>query len=350
MVAMSGSVDSSVAAALLVKQGYEVIGMMMRLWSEPGKEESNRCCTPDAMAVARRVAAKLDIPFYAVDAQNEFYNSVVSYFVDGYAQGITPNPCLVCNRHIRWDYLLNRALAIGASYLATGHYARLKNTEEGRIQLLRGIDRGKEQSYVLYVLNQKQLSNTMFPLGGYTKSAVRQIAAELNLPAADRNDSQDLCFLAGGDYRNFLLRNAPQLETPGPILSRKDETLGQHRGHAFYTIGQRKGLQVSSSRPLYVLDKDVSRNALIVGQKNELGKQELIAKEINWISGHPPVSPVLSQVKIRYKAKKANALVTPLDSNRAHVRFDDPLIDITPGQAAVFYKGEVCLGGGVIQV
>jgi tRNA-specific 2-thiouridylase len=349
VVAMSGGVDSSVAAALLVKQGYEVVGMMMRLWSEPGRQTENRCCTPDAMAQARRVAAHLDIPFYAVDAQEVFHDTVVRFFQDGYAQGTTPNPCLVCNRLIRWEFLLNRALATGADFMATGHYARLRQIATGEVQLLRAVDEAKDQSYVLHVLGQEQLSHALFPLGNYTKAEVRQLARDFGLPVADRAESQDLCFLGADDYRDFLRRNSPEVADPGPILDAQGGVLGQHLGLAFYTIGQRKGLGLASAAPIYVLDKDRERNALIVGPGEELGRSELYADRLNWVTGIARSEPFRSEVKIRYKARYAAALVTPLEAGRAHVLFDEPLRDITPGQAAVFYEGDICLGGGIIQ-
>jgi tRNA-uridine 2-sulfurtransferase len=348
VVAMSGGVDSSVAAALLVSQGYDVIGMMLRLWSEPGSEADNRCCTPDAMALARRVSAKLGVPFYAVDAQEYFHNQVVNYFLDGYTQGVTPNPCLACNRHVRWEYLLNRALALGATHMATGHYARVSIDENGFAQLRQAVDLQKDQSYVLHVLRQEQLQRAAFPLGEYTKAEVRQMARDFGLPVAERSESQDLCFLAKGDYRGFLQRHAPQVENPGPILTQDGRQVGEHQGLAFYTIGQRKGLGIAASQPLYVLDKDLIQNALIVGTNDELGRQELETVGINWISGQPPGDPQRLDVKIRYRAQKAAALVTPLGDDKARVSFEQPVRDITPGQAAVFYEGELCLGGGLI--
>ena len=346
---MSGGVDSSVAAALLVRQGHPVIGMMLRLWSEPGSEADNRCCTPDAMAQARRVAALLGIPFYAVDAQEIFRSTVVQAFIDGYTKGETPNPCLTCNRQVRWDFLLKHALALGAQYLATGHYVRLRQHPSQGFQVLRAGDERKDQSYVLHVLNQQQLSHALFPLGELTKPQVRQLAAEMGLPVAERPDSQDLCFLGAGDYRQFLLRNAPQVHTPGPILDRLGQQIGEHQGLAFYTIGQRKGLGVPSATPLYVLAKDLPRNALIVGGIDELGLSELQAHNINWISGRAPASPLRAQVKIRYKATPAWAEIIPLGEQAAQVRFEQPQRDITPGQAAVFYSEDVCLGGGMIK-
>jgi tRNA-uridine 2-sulfurtransferase len=348
VVAMSGGVDSSVAAALLQQQGYQVIGMMLRLWSEEDREEDNRCCTPDAMAQARRVAALLGIPFYAVDAQQEFYDHVVRTWIDGYAQGITPNPCVACNRQVRWSYLLQRARALGADFMATGHYARLHSGPDGRIHLLRGADPAKDQSYVLHVLDQSRLAHALFPLGELSKPQVRQIAYELGLPVAARPDSQDLCFLGRGELRAFLLRNAPQIANPGPILTRDGREIGAHDGLAFYTIGQRKGIHVAAAQPFYVLAKDKERNALIVGTVQELGSAELTTSPVNWVSGEAPQETLRLQVKIRYKAAPAWGEITPLASGGAHIHFDQPLRDITPGQAAVFYADDECLGGGLI--
>ena len=349
VVAMSGGVDSSIAAALLKEQGYEVIGMMMRLWSEPGKEDSNRCCTPDSMAMARRVAARLDIPFYVIDAKEVFRETVVQYFLDGYAEGQTPNPCLLCNRQIRWTFLLEHALALGVEYMATGHYVRRRTTDDGLHELLRAVDPSKDQSYVLHVLNQEKLSRALFPVGEYPKPEIRQMAEALNLPVYKRPDSQDLCFLAGEDYRNFIQRNATEMLVAGKIITRAGETIGKHNGLANYTIGQRKGLGVQSSVPLYVLGKDASTNTLVVGKVDELGRDELIADDVNWISGKVPGKPFRAEVKIRYTAKEAWAQVTPLEGGvQARVRFDTAQRDVTAGQAAVFYDGDLLVGGGII--
>lgn len=348
VVAMSGGVDSSVAAALLQRQGYDVIGMMLRVWSEPGKEASNHCCTPESMAAARRVAARLGIPFYAVDAQDEFKDIVVDYFINGYARGITPNPCLECNRRIRFSFLLDRANSIGADYLATGHYARVVMDGDGCYQLMRAVDANKDQSYVLHILTQEQLHRVLFPIGEYTKSEIRDLAHELGLNFADRPESQDLCFLAGEDYRSFLSRNAPEMLTSGPIINQQGERIGTHRGLAFYTIGQRKGLGVASPHPLYVSKKDLSSNTLVVGPSGSLGSDTLVATDVRWIKGYLPDGGIRVQVKIRYSARTRWAVVTPLASNRVRVDFDEPINDITPGQAAVFYDGDVCLGGGII--
>jgi tRNA-specific 2-thiouridylase len=356
VIAMSGGVDSSVAAAILKQQGYDVVGMMLRLWSEPGKEDSNRCCTPDAMALARRVATRLDIPFYAVDAKDIFRSTVVNYFLEEYTRGATPNPCLVCNRTIRWKFLLEHALAMGAEYLATGHYVRLRSIKEQasgqpnveKKQLLRAVDRSKDQSYALHVLNQEQLGRTLFPVGDYPKDEIRRLAGELGLPTASRPDSQDLCFLAGEDYREFIKRNAPGSLKPGDIVSRDGKILGRHQGLSFYTIGQRKGLGLASTQPLYVLAKQADINTLIVGLEAELGQDELTVGNVNWIVGEPPDIVFRAEVKIRYTAREAWAEVSHLEGGRVRVKFDEPQRDITAGQAAVFYVKDVVLGGGLI--
>jgi tRNA-specific 2-thiouridylase len=349
VVAMSGGVDSSVAAALLKEQGYDVIGMMLRLWSEPGKEESNRCCTPDSMAQARRVAAKLDIPFYVIDAKDVFRETVVEYFLSGYARGETPNPCLICNQKIRWTFLLDHALALGAEYMSTGHYVRIRRDEGGKSELLRSVDRTKDQSYVLHVLTQDKLKHALFPVGDYPKPEIRGIAEKYGLPTASRKDSQDLCFLAGDDYRNFLHRNAAEMLTAGEIITRAGTSIGEHTGLANYTIGQRKGLGVASAVPLYVLGKNAQTNALIVGTQEELGSHELTARDVNWLSGETPQESFRAEVKIRYTAKEAAATVIPINNARqARVQFDAPQRDITAGQAAVFYQNDLMIGGGII--
>jgi len=350
VVAMSGGVDSSVAAILLKQQGYDVAGMMLRLWSEPGKEDSNRCCTPDAMSVARRVAATLDIPFYVIDAKDIFRQKVVGYFLEGYAIGETPNPCLICNRQIRWEFLLNHALSLDADFMATGHYARTIADQDGGIQLLRAVDPAKDQSYILHVLTQEKLAKALFPVGDYQKAEIRRIATEFKFPAATRHDSQDLCFLAGEDYREFLKRNSPEILVSGNITNKAGQVLGRHSGLANYTIGQRKGLGISSPEPLYVVSKDRSRNTLLVGGSEELGTLELLAGNVNWPGGNPLKTPFKAHVKCRYTDRGSSAKVHPQDDGeKVLIVFDETQRDITPGQAAVFYNGDVVLGGGVIQ-
>jgi tRNA-specific 2-thiouridylase len=348
-VAMSGGVDSSVAAAVLVENGYSVIGIMLSLWSEHDTDKSNRCCTPDSLASARRVASILSIPFYVLDARQIFFDSVVKSFIYDYTNNLTPNPCITCNRIVRWQFLQNNALAAGAEFLATGHYARIIQNSEGVYQLLCGADPAKDQSYVLHMLTQEKLSHALFPLGIYTKPEVRQMAQQFNLPVAERPDSQDLCFIGGdGDYRKFLGRHAPEVHKPGLILDQQGNALGQHPGLAFFTIGQRKGLHIPSPFPLYVIEKDISRNALIVGAHQQSGRDHLIAINVNWIEGHPPVSPFNTQVKIRYKSHKIPCRINNINSDSICIEFDDLVGDITPGQAAVLYNGDICLGGGII--
>ena len=350
VVAMSGGVDSSVAAVLLKQQGHEVIGMMLRLWSETGTEDSNRCCTPESMALARRAAAQLDIPFYVVDAKEAFRRTVVQAFLDGYGRGETPNPCLECNRHIRWTFLLEHALALGADAMATGHYARTAPDSNGKVRLLRAVDLGKDQSYVLHVLNQQQLSRALFPLGEHVKADVRRLAAVHGLPTATRHDSQDLCFLAGGDYRDFLRRNRPEMLTVGEIVDTAGAVLGEHTGLPDYTIGQRKGLGISATQPMYVVRKELHGNRLVVGTQRDLGIDSLIAGDLNWIAGEPPADPFRAHVKTRYTAADKPATVVPLEGGRrVQVRFDENPRDATPGQAAVFYVGADVIGGGIIQ-
>lgn len=348
VAAMSGGVDSSVAAALLVEQGYEVIGLMMRLWGEPEADGGvhNRCCSPDSMAQARRVAEQLDIPFYAIDTQQTFKSKIVDFFIDGYVSGVTPNPCVECNREIRWDFLLNKALSLDADYLATGHYARVSPLP---LRLLKAVDEHKDQSYVLSVMGQAQLKHAMFPLGEYTKPQVRELARKFNLPVAERPESQDLCFLADGNYRRFLTQYGGGQIQAGPIIRTDGTVVGQHQGLPFYTIGQRKGIGVSAPEPLYVIGSRPAENALVVGTLNELGADRLTVSRAHWASGITPAEPLQAEVKIRYKAPPVPAIITPLPNHRAEVVFSQRLRDITPGQVAVFYEGDAVLGNGIIE-
>jgi tRNA-specific 2-thiouridylase len=343
VIAMSGGVDSSVAAALLAEQGYEVIGAMMRLWAEG----ENRCCAPEAVDDARRVAAQLGIPFYLVNYEVEFKAHVVDYFINEYSRGRTPNPCLACNQHIRFGRLLRHAQALDADYLATGHYAQIDRDGE-RYRLRMGTDRQKDQSYVLYMLGQDELRQILFPVGEYTKSQVREMAQQRGLPVADKGESMEICFVADDDYRRFLRERAPETIRPGPILDTKGREIGQHQGLPFYTVGQRRGLGIAASEALYVIHLDTIHNALVVGPAQELGRHTLVAGKVHYISGQRLDSPLRVQAKIRYKALLVDALWTPLDNERVRVEFDSPLRDITPGQAIVAYQGDVVLGGGII--
>jgi tRNA-specific 2-thiouridylase len=347
VVAMSGGVDSSVAAALLVERGYDVVGMMLRLWSEPGRAAFNRCCTPDQLADARRIAAQLRIPFYAVDVQDYFRQTIVQFFLDQHTAGMTPNPCIECNRHIRFGFLLDQARALGADYLATGHYARIRHSETEGYQLLKGRDEHKDQSYVLHVMGQAELAQVLFPVGEYNKAEVRDLARRLDLPVAHKSDSMDLCFLGKDDYRAFLRRNSVTIATPGPIETVAGEQIGTHEGLPYYTIGQRKGLGISGPHPLFVVRKDATRNALVVGMRSQLGRTTLRVQRVNWIAGEP-FEPVRAEVKIRYNNRPNPSLITPLPDQQAIVTFDEPVTGVAPGQGAVFYQGDCCLGGGLI--
>jgi tRNA-specific 2-thiouridylase len=348
VVAMSGGVDSSTAAALLVEEGYEVIGVMMRLWAEGGEGgAANRCCSPEAVEDARHVCQILDIPFYLINCENDFKHYVVDYFVSEYASGRTPNPCLACNRYIKFGLLLRHALSLDAQYLATGHYARIRRAN-GYYQLLKGVDRQKDQSYALYMLGQEELAHLLFPLGDYAKDEVRAIALERGLPVAERAESQDLCFAHDNDYRRFLRTHAPETIQPGPIVDTAGRVIGQHKGLPFYTIGQREGMGIAAPEALYVLEMDAERNTIVAGTKAELGRRELIAHQVSFVSGKAPASPVEAMAKIRYKAVEAKATLTPVDENTVALAFVEPQRDITPGQGVVFYQGEVVLGGGII--
>ena len=351
VVAMSGGVDSSLAAALLVEQGYNCIGVMMRLWAEVGSGEgsTNKCCSLESVHDARHVADSLGIPFYLINVEQPFKSNVVDFFISGFRAGQTPNPCLACNRHIRFDYLLNYARRLGADYLATGHYARLRRLEDGTVQLLKAEDENKDQSYVLSVMGQAELRDVLFPIGDYPKAEVRKMAAARGLPTASKHDSMDLCFIHDDDYRRFLQDWAADAMRPGPILDRQGNHLGEHRGLPAYTIGQRKGLGLSgASEPLFVVELDSERNALIVGTAAELGRTELVAEQVNWTLDAPVADGTPAQCKIRYRAQPAACTLHPLDATTVAVRFVEPLRGVTPGQGAIFYDGDLCLGGGII--
>ena len=349
VIAMSGGVDSSVAAARLVEAGYNVKGVMLRLWVDPFEDvmqaRENRCCTFEAVSDAQRVAEQLGIPFQLIDVSQLFRQTVVEYFIQEYVSGRTPNPCLVCNRRVRFDAMLRYAQEeMEADFLATGHYAQLRHTPAG-IQLLRGADVHKDQSYALSLIPRWALPRLTFPVGHLSKPEVRALARRYHLQVAEKAESQDLCFTS--DYRTFLQHWADASVRPGPILDLSGREIGQHRGLPFYTIGQRKGLGLSSRRRLFVIELDVERNAVVVGPAEALGRDQLCAGNVNWLIA-PPSQPLRVTAKIRYKANDHPATVIPLTEDRVEVHFDAPLRDITPGQAVVFYQDEICLGGGII--
>jgi tRNA-specific 2-thiouridylase len=346
-VAMSGGVDSSVAAALLLEQGYEVLGVTMRLWSMDGEEEwisSRSWFSVEAVDDARRVCQGLGVPHYFLNFEREFQEHVVDYFIDEYRNGRTPNPCLACNRWIKFHFFRRKALAIGADYIATGHYARIEE-RDGSFHLLKGVDETKDQSYFLYTLNQAELAHLLLPVGGHTKAEVREIAARLGLTVADKPDSQELCFVPDRDTSGFIAERVPS-ET-GPIRDGTGRVLGSHKGIAHYTVGQRHGLDLALGQPVYVRHIEAASNSLVVGAKDELFSDSLIARDVSFVSGDMPQLPMEVTAKIRYRSKPASArLNTVCEGMELH--FQEPQRAITPGQAVVFYRGEEVLGGGTI--
>ncbi len=350
---MSGGVDSSTAAALLKEDGYEVIGVTMQIWpSEDLAAEAYRfggCCSLEAVEEARRVAARLGIVHYVMNFKRAFEEKVISDFCREYARGRTPNPCIRCNQFIKFDALLVRAKALDADFIATGHYARIEfNPSAKRMFLKKGIDPRKDQSYVLYGMTQESLQHTLMPLGGYTKEEVRQTAHQWKLPVADKPESQEICFIPDDNYGRFVQRRIKEHAQPGPILDRKGRKLGEHRGILFYTVGQRRGLGISSPEPLYVVEIDREKNALMVGREKDIYADELLAGHVNYISEDPLEESTEVQARIRYNMEEALATVNPLPNGKVRVRFKKPQRAITPGQAVVFYQGDTVLGGGTI--
>lgn len=348
IVAMSGGVDSSVAALLLNEAGYDVIGVTLKLYSLDAQDIPayyRGCCTVDDVEDARRVCHGLGLPHYVFNVQEEFQAFVIDYFCDEYQKGRTPHPCIACNDKIKFTFLLQRAQALKASYIATGHYARIEPGQDG-MRLLMGIDPNKDQSYVLYGMGQEQLRHTLLPIGGYTKEAIRKMALEANFPNASKPDSQDICFIPTGDYRKFLTeRVTPH---PGSIVDSQGTVLGEHSGIEFFTIGQRRGLGVAGSKPMYVTRIELERNAVVVGPEEELYSDEARVAGINYTSGHQPKGPVKVAVKLRYKSPMTEAVLQP-NGEQALLRFAQPQRAVTPGQAAVFYQEDEVLGGGRIE-
>jgi len=350
-VAMSGGVDSSVAAALCVEAGYEVFGVMLRLWSEPGGGAANKCCTLGAIDDARAVADRLAIPFSVLDASEAFHERVVGPFLDEAAAGLTPNPCFTCNRRMRFGYLLDRARALGADFLATGHYARVGRAPDGRLRLRRGLDAAKDQSYVLYALDADQLAHALFPVGGYEKAEVRRLARRFGLRVAARPDSVDLCWVGEGGLSGFLGRHLPPgAARPGPILDPSGAQVGRHEGLPFYTLGQRRGLGVALGAPAYVVGRDMVRNALCVGPAEALGRRTVRVGRMHWTGGEPPPPGARLRVeaKVRYGGPSSAATLWVRADRAATVRFDAPVRAPTAGQGLVAYVGDEVLGGGPI--
>ncbi len=335
-VALSGGVDSSVAALLLRESGYRIIGIYMRLWdSEHSLQQQNQ---------AEHVCHILNIPFHIADLHREFEHHVVNYFCQEYQQGRTPNPCIACNQYIKFGFLLQKALSLGADYLATGHYARIEHSEDSYL-LLKAEDTSKDQSYFLYTLSQEKLRYILFPIGSYTRAMVNQIAKQEGLPPLSR-PSQDICFISHRNYHSFLSQRFSI--TPGDITDTRGRILGHHRGIAFYTVGQRHGLGLSCSKPLYVIRIKPENNEVILGSENELYSQGVIVRDIKWIRGEAPRGPIAVTAKIRYKSKETAATLS-LEGSPPDIWFSQPQRAVTPGQAIVFYQGNKVLGGGIIE-
>ena len=351
VVAMSGGVDSSVAALLLKRQGYEVVGVTMRLWSSEQTDAaplSKRCCSVEDVQDARRVCDAIGARHYFMNFEREFQRHVVDYFVREYDNGRTPHPCLACNDKIKFDFLLRRALFMDADYIATGHYARVRR-EGDRARLLKGADGGKDQSYVLFTLRQEELRRLLLPVGEFAKSDIRRIAAEGGLPVADKPDSQEICFIPDNDYRKFVGDRATP--KPGEFVDSDGKVLGTHPGIHFFTVGQRRGLGLrgNTGAPMYVTAIDADANRVVLGSDADLMRSELWASRVNYIAGERPRAPIEVGAKIRYKATESAATLTPRGGEWAALRFHEPQRAITPGQAVAFYQGDEIIGGGIIE-
>lgn len=363
VVGMSGGVDSSVAAYLLKEQGYDVIGITMQIWQDEdvcSMEEKGGCCGLSAVEDARRVAAALDIPYYVMNFKNEFKENVIDYFVAEYLQARTPNPCIACNRYVKWESLLKRSLDIGADYIATGHYSSIAKLPNGRFAIKKSVTQAKDQTYALYNLTQHQLSHTIMPVGEYTKDKIREIALSLNLPIANKPDSQEICFIPDQDYAGFITnylneKNQQQdlsLQTsglvPGNYLNTAGEIIGKHRGLVHYTVGQRKGLGIAMGQPMFVVELNPETNEVVLGNANEVFSDRLYANNLNFMAIEDLEGELEVEAKIRYSHKGAKCRIKKTAQDELFCVFEEPQRAITPGQAVVFYQGDYVLGGGTI--
>lgn len=372
VVGMSGGVDSSVAAYLLKKQGYDVIGVTMQIWQEEdicSMEENGGCCGLSAVEDARRVAAVLDIPYYVMNFKQEFKENVIDYFVSEYLKARTPNPCIACNRYVKWDALLKRSLSIGASHIATGHYARVTKLDNGRYTIKKSVTQAKDQTYALYNLTQEQLAHTLMPVGEYTKEEIRSIALEQRLPVANKPDSQEICFVPDQDYAGFIenylveneiVRDNRQLSqlttgrdtlnglTPGNYVSTAGEVLGRHRGLIHYTVGQRKGLDLAMGQPVFVLELKSETNEVVIGNAKEVFSDRLYANQLNFMAIEDLEGEMEVEAKIRYSHKGARCNIKRIAEDEVLCVFEEPQRAVTPGQAVVFYRDNYVIGGGTI--
>ena len=351
VVGLSGGVDSSVAAYLLKEQGYDVIGVTMQIWQEEDSctvEENGGCCGLSAVKDARRVAQKLDIPYYVMNFRKEFQKQVIDYFTREYLEGRTPNPCIACNRYVKWESLLKRSLEIGADYIATGHYARVEQLPNGRYAIRNSVTAKKDQTYALYNLTQEQLARTLMPVGAYTKDEIRKIAEEAGLLVAHKKDSQEICFVPDNDYARFIKNSTGKTIPKGNFVLADGKVIGEHQGIIHYTIGQRKGLNLSMGHPVFVTKIRPDSNEVVIGENEDLFVNTLICDRVNFMAMEGLDGEVRLKAKIRYNHPGAECVISPAEDGKVRVTFDQPQRAITPGQAVVFYQGEYVAGGGII--
>lgn len=351
VIGMSGGVDSSVAAWLLKEQGYEVIGVTMQIWQDEDSvqaEENGGCCGLSAVEDARRVASRLQIPYYVMNFKKDFQEKVIHYFMEEYLHGRTPNPCIACNRYVKWESLLKRSMDIGADYIATGHYAQVELLSNGRYAVKRSVTAKKDQTYALYNLTQRQLSHTLMPVGAYTKEQIRTFAEELGLLVAHKPDSQEICFVPDGDYARFIEEHAHVKIPEGNFVWTDGNVIGRHKGITHYTVGQRKKLGLAMGRPVVVTKICPDTNEVVIGEEKEVFSRTLKAGNLNWMAVERPAEEMRFLAKIRYSHKGAMCTVRMTGADEAECVFDEPVRAVTPGQAVVFYDGDYVAGGGTI--